>query len=121
MRVDKTDSAVGVVRGTLAADVAAENTGKVLGVGFNAQGRTVLGAGTSGVIGVIIPNKISRKAGDRCDIFVLAEILADSTETPLTAGAKYYVDNTTGALTATATGGTQVGFSAEVDRLVIRL
>lgn len=119
-RVDKTDSAVGVVRGTLAADVVAGNIDKVVGVGINASGLTVVGAGTSGVIGVIIPNKIARKAGDRCDIFVLAEVLFGPTE-QLVAGQKYYVDNTTGLLTTTATGGTLVGFTVEADRLAIRL
>lgn len=120
-RIDKTDSAVGVVRGTLAATIVDADLNKVIGVGFNASGLVVRGAGTSGIVGVIIPNKISKKAGERCDVFVLGEILFDESDVDLTAGAKYYADNTTGNLSATATGATLVGFSVEVDRLVVRL
>lgn len=116
-RIDKTDSAVGVVRAALAADVDESDYGKIIGVGINAQGRLVKGAGTSGVIGVIIPDRTRRKAGNVTDIFVLGDVVEAE---GLTAGTKYYADATTGVLSTTDTG-TYVGFTVEADRLVIRL
>lgn len=116
-RVDKTESAVGVVRGTLKTDVAEALWNKPLGVGIDAAGLTVLGAGTSGIIGVAIFDRTNYKAGKRVDIFVLADIL----EVSLTAGAKVYALNTDGTISTTAASGTLVGFTVESDRLIVRL
>jgi hypothetical protein len=118
-RVDKTDSAVGVVRGTLAADIAQADWGKPLGVSINASGLTVRGgAGPSGIVGVIIADKTNYKAGTRADIFKLGDIVECAGLTP---GIKVYADNTTGLLSVSATGTTQVGYTVEADRLVLQL
>jgi len=116
-RVDKTDSAVGVVRGTLAADIAQADWGKPLGVGINAAGLTVRGGGQSGVIGVLIADKTNYKAGTRADMFVLADIVECAGLVP---GQKYFADATTGVISTTNTGA-YVGFTVEADRLVVRL
>lgn len=123
-RIDKTDSAVGVVRAALNADVAEADYNQIIGVGLNAQGRIVKGAGNSGIVGVIIPDHTRRKAGMVTDIFVMG----DAVEVDgLTAGTTYYLD-TAGNLTAAADDGgapavpyTKIGFTVEADRLVIRL
>lgn len=121
-RVDKTDSAVGVVRAALNADVAEADYNQVIGVGLNAQGRIVKGGGNSGIVGVIIPDKTRRKAGMVTDIFVLGDVVEVD---GLTAGTTYYLDGA-GNLTTAADDGagvayTKIGFTVEADRLVIRL
>jgi hypothetical protein len=120
-RVDKTESAVGVIRGTLAADFAEAAYNIPVGVGINSSGLVVVGAGQSGIAGVVIPDRTAYKAGSRCDIFVLAEIVLDDDDTDLLAGTAYYVNNTTGAVTATSAGGTKIGFTIEADRLAVRM
>lgn len=115
-RIDKTDSAVGVVRAALAADVDEADYGKVIAVGINGASRIVKGAGTSGIVGIIIPDRTRRKAGMVTDIFVLADVLECE---GLTAGTKYYAD-ASGVISDTNTG-TYVGFTVEADRLIVRL
>lgn len=125
-RIDKTHSAVGVVRADMAADWAADDFDKPFGVGINGSGRVVKGAGTSGIIGVVIPNKAARKAGKPADIFVLADVLEC---TGLPAGAKIYAHTATGVLSTSAThvdgtttvDDTYVGFTVEAERLAVRL
>ena len=120
-RPDKVDSTVGVVRGTLAADIAQADWGKPIGVSINSSGLTVRGGGgASGLIGLIVPDKTNYKAGFRCDIFKTGEIVEVSVATA-TPGQKIYADNTTGLLTVTATSNTQVGYLQELDRLVVQL
>lgn len=118
-RVDKTDSAVGVVRGTLNADIAQADWGKVIGVSINGTGKVVRGGAAGLIRGVIIADKTNYKAGQRCDIFVLAEIIEDGT--PMTVGVSYYADATTGLITTTSTSNTLIGFTVEADRLVVRM
>lgn len=117
-RVDKTQSAVGVVRGVLAADIPTNSFDTVLGAGLDTSGRIVVGAGNSGVIGVLVPSTTAYKAGDPADIFVLADILEVD---GLAAGSKVYASTTTGAIGTSATGATQIGFSVEASRLIVRL
>lgn len=115
-RIDKTESAVGVVRAANAADVSASDYDKIFGVGLNAQGRVVKGAGQSGIIGLTTWHRGIRKAGQIIDIFKLGDFV----EVGLVAGTKYYADNATGVVSTTNTG-TPVGFTVEADRLVIKL
>lgn len=116
-RIDKTHSAVGVVRSDMAADWAEADFDKPFGVGINGSGKVVKGAGQSGIIGIVIPNKAARKAGKPADIFVLADVLEC---TGLPAGSKIYADAATGVLSTTNTG-TYVGFTIEAERLAVRL
>lgn len=116
-RIDKTESAVGVVRAALAADIDPADFGKIFGVGLNAQGRVVKGAGQSGVIGVISPDRTVRKAGKVIDIFKLGDFVECE---GLSAGTKQYADAATGVISSTNTG-TYVGFTVEADRLVLAI
>jgi len=127
-RVDKTESAVGVVRAVLAADYVPGDIDGIFGVGLNASGLVVKGAGTTGVIAVVNPLKSASKAGRPVDLFVLADIVdvGDSANDPtLVPGKKAYASNTTGVITTTAPGDlttvTAVGFTVEADRLIVRL
>lgn len=124
MRVDQTNSAVGVVRGTLGFDVAVAEYDTVIGVGIDADGLVQKGASRTGIVGVIIPTKVFRYIGERCDIFKIAQVLADPGDVDdlgLLAGTPYYVDDTTGVLTASATGSTRIGYTVEEDRLVVHM
>lgn len=113
-RVDKTDSAVGVVRAPIAADFAAADFDTVIGVGIDASGRVVKGAGQTGVIGVVIPGRTVYRAGQIADIFKLADIVEND---GLAAGTKYYAD-AAGELSTTNTD-TYVGYTVEADRLIL--
>lgn len=91
--------------------------GTPYGVGFNANGRMVVGAGQTGIIGVLLLST-KKKAGDAVDAMTSGDI----TGFEGTAGTKYYADPTTGVISATnAAGKTYVGFTAEADRLVVRV
>lgn len=130
-RIDKTHSAVGVVRAALNADLDPADYDTVIGVGLNAQGRIVKGAGQTGIIGVINPSKARAKAGMITDIFVLGDVVDN---VGLVAGTTYWADGDTGALVAgtaitgaapatgagSTAGSVQIGFTVEADRLVIR-
>lgn len=116
-RIDKTESAIGVTRGTLDADLPTSDYDKVIGVGFNASGRVVKGAGTTGIIGVINPSKTARRAGDIVDIFGNGSEFLDFEGS---AGTVYYAATATGAVSTTNTG-TKIGFTTESDRLVVTI
>jgi len=124
VRVDKTSSTVGVVRGTLGFDVAVAEYDTVIGVGIDADGLVQKGAARTGIVGVLVPTRIARKIGERCDIFKLAEILADPGDVDdlgLRAGTPFYVDDVTGAFTDISTGATRIGYTVEEDRLVVHM
>lgn len=123
-RVDKTESAIGVVRADLGADLATGDADKVIAVGLNALGRTVRGAGNSGVVGVIIPDLRLLKAGKRIDIFKIADIVECD---GLKAGTTYYANDATGELVESVAGAApagatrRVGHTVEADRLIVTL
>lgn len=113
-RVDKTDSAIGVVRAAINADFAQADWDKVIPVGLNATGKIVKGAGQTGVIGVLIPGRTVYRAGQIGDIFIHADIVECA---GLAAGTKYYSD-AAGVVSTTNTG-TYLGFTVEADRLIV--
>lgn len=119
-RYDKYDPKAGGFRAPLAADFAAGNIKTILGVGLDAQGRVVLGAGNTGVVGVIVLTQ-AKSAGEVVDVMTDGEI----TEAGLTAGTVYYAAAAGGALgTAAPAAGanaTRVGHTVEADRLVVRV
>lgn len=129
-RIDKTNSAVGVVRAALNFNIVPSEYDTLIGVGLNAQGRIVKGAGNTGILGVINPSKARTKIGQITDIFVLGDAVDC---VGLTAGTSYWLDGTTGALAAagalgaqpgagagSTAGSVKIGFTVEADRLVIR-
>jgi hypothetical protein len=115
-RVDKTDSAVGVFRADLAADIVTGDLDTVIGVGLNASGQVVKGSGQTGIVGVMVPSKYQSKAGQAVDVFVLADIVECE---GLAAGTAYYAaaDGTIG----TTNTDVAIGFTVEADRLLVRL
>lgn len=116
-RIDKTESAIGVTRGVLQADLLTSDYDKVIGVGINASGRVVKGAGQSGVIGVIVPSKTARRQGDVVDIFGNGSEIVEFNGA---AGTVYYAAAADGAVSTTNTG-TRIGFTVEADRLVVTI
>lgn len=117
-RTDKTQSAIGVTRALLSADVAEARWGTPVGVGINASGQCVIGGGQSGVVGVAIFDKTNYRAGTPADIFGNGSEIVECAG--LAAGTKYYAAAADGAL-STANTGVYVGFTVEADRLVVTL
>lgn len=121
-RIDKYDFNAGGFRAPLAADQAKTNgalggaTGP-LGVGLNTSGQVVLGAGNTGVVGVLVLTE-DKKAGDIVDVMTFGEV----TDCVGTAGTTYTANTTTGVCSNAAASGTQirVGHTVEVGRLIVR-
>jgi hypothetical protein len=127
-RYDKYDPKNGGYRATLAADYLPANVEKCLGVGHDANGRLVIGKGTSGIKGVLVLTKVY-KAGTRVDPMTSGEITefgpSDGTNVPGVdfgvAGTGYYAHDD-GTVTATkGTDGVYVGHTVEAQRLIVRV
>ena len=119
-RWDKTDP-VDTIRARLAADWLAADVGEIIGVGLNASGLVVKGAGNTGVIGVVCFSQ-AYKAGRAVDILKRGEAVGGVNIVPATAslaGTSYSI-GATGTKTAELAGtrGT-LGFTVEADRLVV--
>ena len=130
-RVDKTESAIGVVRADLNATMAVGKRDTLVAVGLNTAGKLIEGAGNTGIIGVVIVEPKRALAGRRVDVFVLADIVEC---VGLAAGTTYWADGATGAIVPGQAGGaapatgagstagsTKIGFTVEADRLLVRL
>lgn len=125
-RYDKYEPYAGGFRAPLNADWLVADIGKPYGVGLNAQGNVVKGAGQTGVIGVLILT-MARKAGEIVDVMTDGEITewAPTAGVPGTdegvAGTRYFSD-AAGAITATsAAGSVSVGHTVEGTRLITRV
>lgn len=120
-RYDKYDPYSGGFRAPLASAIAAADKNKVYAVGLDSAGRVVLGAGQSGVVGVLVAHDV-KAAGDIVDVMTAGEIveftLGDGTAAA--AGTAYYGVGTDGTYTATATGNKKLGWTVEASRLVVR-
>ena len=123
-RYDKYEPKGGGFRARLNADQLKTSAGNPLGVGLNGTGRVVLGAGTTGIVGVLATTK-DMKAGDVVDVMTHGECV--ECITPLVAGSIITANTTTGVLSLTAASLTQVpiGFTAEAltatqVRLIVR-
>lgn len=120
-RIDKSDPYSGTHRARLAADWLAADIGVVVGVGLNASGAIVKGAGNTGVIGVLVLSKV-RRAGEAVDILKRGEVVGGAqviVGTAAVAGTSYAI-SATGVITATAAGVRgSLGHTVEVDRLVV--
>lgn len=133
-RYDKYDSKLSGPRGFLAADWSPSNLNKVVGVGLNASGQYVVGAGATGIIGVLILTRVIKAGREPVDPMKRGEIVDfDNVGKPSVAfgaaapGTRYAVDNTTGFIealsgsTAPAAGKTYVGHTIEKGRLIINV
>ena len=114
-RYDKYDGKVGGFRAPLAADWGAERVGVPTGVGLDANGRIVPGAGNTGVKGVLVID-YPMNAGDIVDTMTDGEIV-DCED--LAAGTSYFAAAADGAVSTTDTD-TYVGHTVEAQRLVVR-
>lgn len=123
-RIDKYDPKSGGFRAALAANQAA-TPGAIgaadgpIGVGLDANGRVVPGAGNSGIKGVLVLTQ-DKVAGDVVDVMTDGELV----ECGGVAGTTYYSVDATGVIetTAPAVGAnkTMVGHTVEAGRLVVR-
>lgn len=114
-RIDKYDPVSGGFRAPLNASYTGSAT--PVGVGINGSGKVVVGAGVTGVIGVIcIP--LNKAAGEIVDVMTDGELV----QAGLAAGTLYTANTTSGAITNAAPSATQtpVGWTVEADRLIVR-
>lgn len=114
-RIDKTESAIGVFRAPLNANLT--GGADPLGVGINSSGRVVAGAGQTGIVGVIV-SPYDKAAGDIIDVMTFGELV----EFDGAAGTVYTANTTTGVIDDTAASATQVpiGWTVEATRLIVR-
>lgn len=131
---DKYDSKVSGTRAFLAADWSSADLNKVVGVGLNASGQIVKGAGNTGIIGVLVLTRVIKAGREPVDPMKRGEIVDfDNVGRPSVAlaiaapGSRYAVDNTTGAVealsgtTAPAAGKTYIGHTVEKGRLIVNV
>lgn len=116
-RYDKYDPIDGGFRAATASAIVAADKNTLLAVGLDSAGRVVVGAGQSGVVGVVVAHD-AKKAGDIVDVMTDGEILELATATYV-AGTVFYAA-TNGAISTTNTG-TRIGHTVEAGRLVVRV
>lgn len=120
-RYDKIDPYSGGFRARLAAAIPAANAGKLYAVSINTSGRVVIGGtATTDLRGVICATE-AMAAGAAIDVMRIGEV-AEATTTAgvaFTAGAVVY-GHTDGSVDATATAGKAVGFTVELNRLIVQ-
>lgn len=115
-RYDKYEFMGGGFRAPLAVEYAAANRGVPKGVGLNADGQIVVGAGQSGVVGVLILTK-AHDAGHIVDVMTQGEIVGFEGDP----GTIYYSDEDGNISDSDATGATRVGHTVEAARLIVRV
>ncbi len=117
-RYDKYDPKSGGTRAPLAADLAKNSAGNPVGVGLNANGRVVVGAGNTGIRGILTITE-NKKAGDIVDVMDSGDVV----EFVGVAGTTYTANTTTGVISNAAASATQinVGYTVEATRLVVRV
>lgn len=116
-RYDKYDPIGGGHRAPLAANTTKTSAGNPIGVGLNASGQVVAGAGNTGIIGVMVTTK-DLLAGDVVDIMKFGECVE---VTGQTAGTVITANTTTGVLSNGAASATQtpIGYTVEATRLIV--
>jgi hypothetical protein len=120
-RYDKYDPYDGGFRARLNAAIPASEAGKIKAVSINTSGRVVIGgAGLIDIRGLICPTE-AMAAGAAIDVMTDGEI-ADATETAgtaFTAGALVYA-HIDGTVDDTAASGKAMGFTVELNRVIVR-
>ena len=127
-RYDKVVPKNGVYRATLASDYPPADVEKIIGVGHDANGRLVKGAGVSGITAVLVLTK-AYNAGTRVDPMTSGEIVefgptAGVPGTDFGLPGKVYYSDAAGNIVvkpADTTGLTRVGHTVEGQRLVVRV
>lgn len=115
-RYDKYEPKSGGFRARLAANLSKTEPGNPIGVGLNASGLVVAGAGQTGVVGILDLHS-DLKAGQVVDVMTDGDVVD---MTGLVAGTVYYAAAADGVISTTNTG-KRVGFTVEAGRLVVRL
>jgi len=120
-RFDKYNPISGGFRAVLAANWAAAD-GTPVAVGLDATGKVVPGAGTTGVLGVVVLVANHKLAGDTVDVMTSGECVeVDNTGfVGRAAGIPVYAVPADGSLTNVATANIKIGYMAESDRLIVR-
>ena len=115
-RYDKYDPISGGFRAPLDADVDAADT--PVGVGLNSTGEVVVGAGQTGIVGVLWLSA-DKTAGTAVDVMTSGEMVE---MTGLAAGKIVCADTTSGALDDVAASATKtpIGYTVEASRLIVR-
>lgn len=127
-RYDKYDPVSGGFRAPLAADYSSGNLEKVWGVGLDSSGRVVHGAGTTGVLGILVLTKV-RKAGEIVDVMTHGEVVEFATGEgdAAAAGKVIYAAEDDGKVSsntsapAAGDNACRVGHTVEATRLVVRV
>lgn len=121
-RFDKYDPFDGGFRAKLNAAILAANAGKIYAVSINTSGRVVIGgAGLIDIRGVICATE-AMAAGAAIDVMTDGEI-GDATETAATAftGGVLVYAHADGTVDDTAASGKAIGFTVELNRLIVRV
>lgn len=123
-RYDKYEPFGGGFRAPLAVAIAAADGWRAYGVGLDVNGRVVLGAGTSGVCGLLIAHG-AKNIGDIVDVMTDGEVMefTITVGTAAVAGTKYTAATATGLITSAAPGAGQItmGVTQTLDRLIVRV
>jgi hypothetical protein len=115
-RIDKYEPLTGGHRAILGFTPVTGDLEKIIGVGLDANGRVVKGAGNTGLIGVLVPLTMLRNQGEAVDILQDGDLV----ECPgLVAGTRYYI-TADGATVNTTNTNIPLGWTVEADRLVVR-
>lgn len=121
-RYDKYDPYDGGFRAPLLAAIDFDDRLTAYAVGLDSSGRVVLGAGQTGIVGVLIAHD-AKRAGDIVDVMTDGEIVdfTITAGTAAAAGTRYWGDPATGNIVATSTAtNAQLGFTVEATRLIVR-
>lgn len=135
-RYDKYEPLSGGHRAQLAADWPIAELNTAVGVGLDASGNVVQGAGNTGLVGVVVLTK-QLKAGDVVDIMQDGDIVefdrvgnddGTGTEAPATArtpGTPYFASTSDGtigdeAAAGSTAGAPRVGYTVRASHLVVR-
>jgi hypothetical protein len=119
-RTDVSNPHSGTHRARLEAAWLAADVGEIIGVGLNASGRVVKGAGNTGVIGVLVMSQV-RPAGHPVDVLKIAEVTGGTqiAGVAAVAGTSYSI-TAAGVIAATAAGVPgNLGHTVEIDRFVV--
>lgn len=122
-RIDKYDPISGGFRAPLAADWAGPLATPV-GVGLDANGRVVPGAGSTGVLAVVVVDGQLSPTGDRTNNKFAGDpvdCMTDGEIVDCTGLAAGTVQNSAADGTVSAAAGTRVGHTVEAQRLVVRV
>lgn len=121
-RIDKSDPKVGSFRAGLAADWVDADINKVWAFGLNGSGLAAKGAGTSGILGVVIRTKKGEKAGDIIDIHTAGELFpfVETDGTASVPGTRYF-GHSNGSVDDVPAGGVYLGTVTSDGRLILRV